>query len=596
MWSDKETDLDCLNYSEVAELALDLIKDPNMLPLSLGIFGGWGSGKSSMLCLIKKAIALEENNFITVEFDAWLYQDYDDARAALMDVIASTLLEKAEKNEPLIQKIKGFAKRINYFRLLGLSADIGVAAMGVPVFGALTTGSEALGRLIQGESVKDDYEAFKEVGKEVKSKTEGLIKPQLKANPPEEIATFRREFGEILKSLNKTLVVFIDNLDRCLPRNAIHTLEAVRLFLFLPSTAFVIAADEDMIRHAVSEHYGNLNERLVTDYLDKLIQVPIQVPRLGVHEVRAYMFMLFAGVAALDATILEDLRSGLEKSLRQSWREEPLSINNLIKMIPGISADLVRNFQIADRMAAILAKSSRVQGNPRIVKRMLNVVRMRSSVARRRGMPLDEALIAKFALFERCTDVQSTSELYRVISEAANGKSELLKYLEKVSDDVEKLKEVCPEQWRKHLEFLSEWVTLEPYLADIDLRPVLYLSRETLALRYSKAGLSASGAQALITLMRAPTRASKAAQQAVTGLESPELLPLMEALISELRKESNWNKKPNGFDGALVLADKSVEAGKLLGTFINSLGLAKLPPWLNVIVKDVEWYTESKGK
>src|SRR5271154_2947835 len=58
--------------------------------------------------------------------------------------------------------------------------------------------------------------------------------------PPEEIAAFRRQFGEVLEGLNRTLVVFIDNLDRCLPENAIHTLEAVRLFLFMPNTAFVI--------------------------------------------------------------------------------------------------------------------------------------------------------------------------------------------------------------------------------------------------------------------------------------------------------------------------------------------------------------------
>jgi predicted KAP-like P-loop ATPase len=210
-------------------------------------------------------------------------------------------------------------------------------------------------------------------------------------------------------------------------------------------------------------------------------------------------------------------------------------------------------------------------------------------------MPLDEALVAKFALFERCTDAQATSELYQIINEAANGKSEVLKKLEKMLDDIERFKEVCPEYWKKHLEFLSDWMTLEPYLADIDLRPVLYLSRETMPLRYSRAGLSAIGTQTLITLMRAPSRVSTAAKLAVKGLEPTEPAPIMEALISELRKESNWNRKPDGFDGALVLADNWPEAGKLLSAFINSLS-TKLPPWLKVIVKDAEWYTEDKEK
>jgi predicted KAP-like P-loop ATPase len=71
--------------------------------------------------------------------------------------------------------------------------------------------------------------------------------------------------------------VLIDDLDRCLPETTISTLEAIRLFLFLKNTAFVIAADNDMIKHAVRKHFvGIENDLLVTSYFDKLIQVPIR--------------------------------------------------------------------------------------------------------------------------------------------------------------------------------------------------------------------------------------------------------------------------------------------------------------------------------
>jgi hypothetical protein len=120
----------------------------------------------------------------------------------------------------------------------------------------------------------------------------GLLNAVSEKGPPEEIAAFRRQFGEVLEGLQKTLVVFIDNLDRCLPENAIHTLEAVRLFLFMPNTAFVIGADEDMIRHAVAHHFKDPGAKQVTDYLDELIQIPVRVPRAGVEEVRAYLFLL----------------------------------------------------------------------------------------------------------------------------------------------------------------------------------------------------------------------------------------------------------------------------------------------------------------
>lgn len=66
-------------------------------------------------------------------------------------------------------------------------------------------------------------------------------------NGPEQIDAFRKEYGEILEELNKPLVVIIDNLDRCLPTNAIHTLEAIRLFLFLTNTAFIDRVSQQTI-------------------------------------------------------------------------------------------------------------------------------------------------------------------------------------------------------------------------------------------------------------------------------------------------------------------------------------------------------------
>jgi predicted KAP-like P-loop ATPase len=97
----------------------------------------------------------------------------------------------------------------------------------------------------------------------------------------------------VLKELDVTLVVLIDDLDRCLPETTISTLEAIRLFLFLQGTAFVIAADDAMIKLAVKRHFQGVDDELATNYFDKLIQVPIRVPQLGVQEVRAYMMMLF---------------------------------------------------------------------------------------------------------------------------------------------------------------------------------------------------------------------------------------------------------------------------------------------------------------
>ena len=93
------------------------------------------------------------------------------------------------------------------------------------------------------------------------------------------------------------------------------------MFLFLKNTAFVIAADNEMIKHAVRRHFeGVPDDLLVTNYFDKLIQVPIRVPPLGTQEVRAYMMLLFVENSDLDAERKEKIRAGVCEQLGQTWQ------------------------------------------------------------------------------------------------------------------------------------------------------------------------------------------------------------------------------------------------------------------------------------
>src|SRR6185295_9198305 len=109
MWPDNETDRDYLNFSGVADTIAEIIVQAHGRPISIGVSGAWGVGKSSLIKLTQ--VSLEQRppgdrQFIFVVFNAWLYQGYDDARAALMDVIASRLAEEAEKRATAIDKAK----------------------------------------------------------------------------------------------------------------------------------------------------------------------------------------------------------------------------------------------------------------------------------------------------------------------------------------------------------------------------------------------------------------------------------------------------------------------------------------------------------
>jgi predicted KAP-like P-loop ATPase len=548
MWRDSESDQDFLNFTELADQVATLVTAPELLPISVGVFGGWGTGKSTVLRLVESRLPSGEGSkILLVKFDAWLYQGFDDARAALMEVVSSALLERAEKEKTFLEKAKDFSGRVNYFRGLGMVADFAVGmAFGIPP-GLLTSGGVLLTSALAGAAsheqatqVKDD---LIDAGKELKA----LIKPGEKRTPPKEIDAFRREFGELLEGLDITLVLFIDNLDRCLPDAAIGTLEAVRLFLFMPRTAFVIAADEGMIRHSVSKHFDDPETSHVRDYLDKVIQVPLRVPQVGVEDLRAYMYSLLVGRAAPHA--LGQTQARLMAALQGAWKGdtfERAEIATLAGDPPGLLDDLA----VADRLAVVLAGAPNVMGNPRIVKRLLNAVFLRRALAQRRKMNVDLATLAKLAVFERCTDEAATRALYRLVMAEDDASA----YLLPPNELDGKTAPEAPAEWNKHEAFIGDWRAMEPLFgAEVDLRPAVFLSRDVMAPARARAGLSEAVAAAVAGLLAVTSVNSLVGKQIVSTLGPGDRALVMEQLIDSMRL-ADWSQPVAGVHGAVLLA------------------------------------------
>src|ERR1700730_8595067 len=131
MWPDNETDRDFLNFTGVAGTVAEIIVQAEGRPISIGLSGAWGVGKSSMIKLVRRALAerakKDKKEIVFVEFNAWLYQGYDDARAALMEIIAAVLTEEAESRKKGVEKAKEFLQRINWFRMAKLVAGSAVS-------------------------------------------------------------------------------------------------------------------------------------------------------------------------------------------------------------------------------------------------------------------------------------------------------------------------------------------------------------------------------------------------------------------------------------------------------------------------------------
>ena len=164
-----------------------------------------------------------KGDFIFVDFNAWLYQGYDDARAALMQVIGEKLTEEAERRKKGLDKAKEFVERIRWFRLAKLVAGSAAALYaGVPPVG-LVGELYGLGKAFYGgEVTAEAIGKTQKVAGEVEDTASGLPDAKKKSSPPQEIHALRESFEKTLEAMDVTLVVLIDDLDRCLPPQKPH--------------------------------------------------------------------------------------------------------------------------------------------------------------------------------------------------------------------------------------------------------------------------------------------------------------------------------------------------------------------------------------
>src|SRR2546421_9743007 len=98
MWSDNDTSVDLLGFQHLVRAVTGIVRRPRLLPATIGAFGDWGSGKSSLLRLVEEDLKADKDTLV-LWFNGWMFEGYEDAKTALMGTILDEIAVRRRVTE-----------------------------------------------------------------------------------------------------------------------------------------------------------------------------------------------------------------------------------------------------------------------------------------------------------------------------------------------------------------------------------------------------------------------------------------------------------------------------------------------------------------
>jgi ABC-type dipeptide/oligopeptide/nickel transport system ATPase subunit len=291
---------DALNFTQYATVLSNIIMNTTTLPFTVGIFGDWGSGKTTLMRMIQDQV--NSKNCKTIWFNAWKYDDKQYLSKALLKTIYDEAMKSTDIN---VEVLKEILKRA------------------VDFVGQVTQDKKWGTLFFETFSLDPAYRNL------VEDMTHQIIKQYV---------------GD-----KGRLVIFIDDLDRCLPENAITILETIKLYLDNERCVIVLGADRDVIEMAITQRYPKLK---ITgkDYLEKVVQLPFTIPQPETTRLRQYLSQqsLPTGEKFQETKqVAEMILSGAGRNMRRLKR-----LINQLNLVVGIAGIQSAN----DSLVAVLTK------------------------------------------------------------------------------------------------------------------------------------------------------------------------------------------------------------------------------------------------
>lgn len=424
-YSDHPTTHDELGFAPSTKAILNIINGLSLddTPLSIGIFGPWGSGKTSQMQMI--LAGLGSAPCIPIWFDAWRYAHSDALwRALLISVVEGirdyvlddderlkTIIERRHQIDPekhrsdtspearkaerekinnhlddLIGSLYRSVEReesggieVNWGEAgkVAIRSTIQLGLSSLPVLGLLTTTFEkaveaAQEKIGEGEDAATLFDIFQRE------------RSKIYCEHVRSLEQFYQQFKQLVKEwvidTNLRLIVFIDDLDRCLPEQAIGVLEAVKVFLDIQGCIFLLGVDREVIERGICVRYkdfalaNDLSMQQGTagfpiagrDYLDKIIQVPFELPPLEDDVIRDFVLQRLQQQEGLDETQYDTIADIMAQGLSPNPRKVKRTLNTF-RLLLALGGATVRPIQ-----PGLLAKLVVIQSSfPRVYERVV---------------------------------------------------------------------------------------------------------------------------------------------------------------------------------------------------------------------------------
>lgn len=231
-------------------------------PMTISIQGDWGSGKTSMMLMIKDKLENPKGKIETIWFNTWQFSQFqmqDEISTSLLSSFLDELQESGEKAKKSVFRLTS-----SFFKHATKSvADI-----------ALGGGGDAIEKIfekLEGSGV-DSCKAIKNLKNDVKEAVEEKLK----------------------KTKAERLVVFIDDLDRLMPEKAVEILEILKLFLDIHNCVFLLAVDYQVVAKGLEKKFGvSMADLKGKSFFDKIIQLPFNLP-VAQYDTKKYLESLFS--------------------------------------------------------------------------------------------------------------------------------------------------------------------------------------------------------------------------------------------------------------------------------------------------------------